>query len=256
MLIRCVFFGDLTRKYKDVGGLKMELHIVKVIRYIVLSGWHFLINLSLSQNHNPKQQMISMRMVSHLLISVLILGWDFPATLSIAIGDRRINTYRLVARIMSQSSSGVHFTTLIRTSDDMVFSVDGMAQYKHTGIRQISKFNARGYATRINSSKDKSSKKLERITGRKKFTIAVFYVLENTTEAKQLWKQDFFHQQQKVLARTPDRGIFRISPGGQVSMYQQFDSNYLNYWTLCIPEDITWREKISTILLEFKVLSI
>jgi hypothetical protein len=200
--------------------------------------------------------MILMRMVSDLLISVLILGWDFPATLSIATGGQRIDTYRLVARIMSQSTNGAHFTTLIRTSDDMVFSVDGMARHTHTGIRQISKFNGRGCAIRINSTKDKASKKLERITGRKKLTTAVFYVLENTTEAKQLWKRDFFNQQQNVLARTPDRGIFRISPGGQVSMYQQFDSNHLNYWTLCTPEDITWREKISTVLLEFKVLSI
>jgi hypothetical protein len=48
---------------------------------------------------------------------------------------------------MSQSRDGGHFTTLIRTSDDIVFSVDGMAQYTHSGIRQISKFNGRGCAT-------------------------------------------------------------------------------------------------------------
>jgi hypothetical protein len=164
--------------------------------------------------------MILTRIVCHLLISVLILGWDFPATLSIATRGGRIDTYRLVARIMSQSSDGGHFTTLIHTSDDMVFSVDGMAQHTHSGIRQISKFNGRGCATRITLPKDKSSTKLERIAGRKKLTTAVFYILENTAKAKQLWKRDFFLEQKKVLERTPDRGIFRIFPRGRVEIYQ------------------------------------
>jgi hypothetical protein len=132
--------------------------------------------------------MILMRMISHLLILKLILGWDFPTILSITSGDQRIDTYRLVARIISQSSSGDHFTTIAYTSDDMVYSIDGMTQHKDVGIRSISKFNGRGCAIRLNSSKDKASKKLERIAGRHKLTTAVFYVLENTIQAKQLWK--------------------------------------------------------------------
>ena len=56
---------------------------------------------------------------------------------------------------MSKSANGHHFTTITRTSDDLIYSVDGMTQHKDIGIRQISDFNGLGCAIRMNSSKNK-----------------------------------------------------------------------------------------------------
>ena len=165
--------------------------------------------------------------------------------------ESRVSTYRLVARIMSKSANGYHFTTITRTSDDLIYSVDGMTQHKDIGIRQISDFNSLGCAIHMNSSKNKNAQKLEKIVGRHKHSTTVFYVLENTEIAKAI-QQKFWILQYQKLYEAMDLGPFLLNEKGDVK-FGSFNSRFLNGWISCSDEDITWTENFSKLSSEFKV---
>ena len=157
--------------------------------------------------------------------------------------DKRIR-YQLVARICSTLETGSHFTTNIKTTNEMVFKVDGMQMQTHYGIQNISQ-HAGGHARHLNT---KDKKDLSEIAGLIKNTVAVFYVLDMGSYAQEL----FFSHQKQSLQEAVDLGPIHISSEND---FVQFHStkNSIDTWIVCMESDITWNSNLSRLNWEYKV---
>jgi hypothetical protein len=181
------------------------------------------------------------------------IGWDFPATLY-PLGTASMGNcvhYRLIARIFSVTATGYHFMTTVRTTDDFVYTVNGMYKHSDIGIKSISKFEGRGSALRLN--KPKKHKDLSAITGRQKNTVAVFYILEEPSTEPTTQTYFWRHQQAKV-GYAVDIGPILLAP--KLNQLKLGSSSYhtLNNWIPCTETDITWTEDLSKLHWEFKVM--
>lgn len=154
--------------------------------------------------------------------------------LSLSVSSREKIQYRLVARIISESDDGAHFKTIVRTADNLIFEIDGMARHTHTGIQQISKWKGSGYGRCLNQKGGKK-RDISFIAGIQPRTIAVFYILEIDEYAQ----QNFFYHQQSMLRWADEEGpIDLASEGGQVKFLTV--PNCINTWIPTPREEINW----------------
>jgi len=150
-----------------------------------------------------------------------IVGWDFPSVIEPLRGTEVKSDehnfqgvqYRLVARIQSTASSGFHFKTIARTTDDMIFLLDGQGRHTHLGIRNLSG-NGMGSAPLLNLRKGpgRKARDLDPITGRKPMTVAAFYVLT----AVDINQKAFWLHQAHILSRAEEAGPLILSRKGDV----------------------------------------
>ena len=159
--------------------------------------------------------------------------------------------YRLIARIFSVTAAGYHFMTMVRTTDDFVYNVDGMRKHSDIGIQSISKFEGRGSARRLN--KAQKHKDLSAIIGRQKNTVAVFYILEES-DTEPTVQTYFWKYQQAKVGYAVDIGPIALAPTLNKLMFASFSYHTLNNWIPCTEADITWTDDLSKLDWEFKVM--
>ena len=164
-------------------------------------------------------------------------SWFFPEylyPLSLSVSRLEKIQYRLIVRIIFTADYGVHFKTIVRATDNMIFEMDGMAKHTHTGIQEISKWNGYGYGRCLNQKGGKK-RDISFITGVHPRTVAVFYILEIGEYAQ----ANFFHHQQSVLQWTDEEGPINLSnEGGRVKFLTV--SNCINTWISIPEEEINW----------------
>ena len=123
-----------------------------------------------------------------------IVDWYFPQRVFPIPEDKRIE-YHLVAKIFSATSTGHHFTTTVRTTQNQVYTVDGMQIHTDPRIRDLlkaadlvqeekDKLHLRGQAYRMNQH---STTDLTALVGQHPLTVAAFYILEAPGYAKDLF---------------------------------------------------------------------
>lgn len=162
------------------------------------------------------------------------LAWFFPEHLYPLSPCFEKIRYRLVARITSTSDHGAHFKTLVKTTDDLIFEIDGMARHTHTGIQQISKWKGFGYGRCLNQKGGKK-RDISSITGIQPRTVAVFYVLEIGGYAQ----ETFFYHQQSLLQWADEEGPINLgNEGGRVKFVMV--PNCINTWISTPAEEINW----------------
>jgi hypothetical protein len=149
---------------------------------------------------------------------------------------------------MSISSTGGHFTAIGKTTNEMIFAVEGMAQHQTNRIHAISKYSGRGQAIRMNQHNIKDQSEL---IGCHKNTVAVFYVLDMGSHAQGM----FFNHQSSVLYDAIDFGSITIL-GSLNRVEFAKESSQRNLWVPCVAEDITWTSDRSKLNWEFKVLQL
>ena len=159
--------------------------------------------------------------------------------------------YRLIARIFSVTAAGYHFMTMVRTTDDFVYNIDGMRKHSDIGIQSISKFEGCGSARRLN--KAQKHKDLSAIIGRQKNTVAVFYILEES-DTEPTVQTYFWKYQQAKVGYAVDIGPIALAPTLNKLMFASFSYHTLNNWIPCTEADIMWTEDLSKIHWEFKVM--
>jgi len=161
--------------------------------------------------------------------------------------------YKLVARILSSTANGSHFTTVGRTTNDWIYKIDGMQESLDAGVRSISKYNSRGCAVRLNKTKIKD---LSAIAGRHKNTTAVFYILQDDGDfpSSQL-QQWFWTQQYQRLWAAMDiviaTGLNALKFSNPFEEHRKLKA--LNTWIPCGEADITWTKNLANLSWEWKV---
>lgn len=137
---------------------------------------------------------------------------------------------------MSTADSGVHFKTMIRTTDDLVFEMDGMATHTHTGIRKVSSHHGRGYGRCLNFKKSRNQgRDLSEIVGIHPRTLAVFYVLDDKVNAQ----SNFFRHQQFTLKWADEVGPIEISNHWNEGKFVSL-TNCVNNWISVPTEEVNW----------------
>lgn len=180
------------------------------------------------------------------------IGWNFPAIIYPKTNFSKLLSYRLIARIVSQTPSGQHFKTIIRSTDDCIYIADGMAKHSDAGVQSVSQFEGRGSAIRLNKSKNKD---ISAIIGRHKNTTAVFYVLEEKDIDSSSIQKTFWLKQWHMIHDAIDIGPIDVAPQLNILRFASFKHHTLNTWIPCTETDITWTENLSKLHWEFKIIS-
>lgn len=185
--------------------------------------------------------MVIKRRVNSLDFRFSLSEWSFPEYIYPlpSLSDPKDLQYRLIARIVFTEESGMHFKTMIRTTDDLVFKMDGMAIHTHTGIRKVSLHHGRDYDHCLNFKKNRNQRRdLSEIVGIHSRTLAVFYILDDRVNAQ----NNFFRYQQSILKWADEMGSIEISNHRNDVKFASL-TNCINNWISVPIEEINWLTK-------------